>query len=75
MKIDMYYLEHVMRILRELPKRQLAVIEMRYGLENGYIHTPEEVGRKLIMTRERVRQIEERVALKLSEIPALTTNP
>jgi RNA polymerase primary sigma factor len=44
--------------LGTLPARELRVLQLRYGLMDGKIHTLEEVGRKMGVTRERVRQIE-----------------
>jgi len=41
------------------------VIELRFGLIDDEDHTLEEVGKKLHVTRERVRQIEERAIRKL----------
>ena len=39
--------------------------ELRYGLEDGYTYTLEEVGRIFKVTRERVRQIEAKAVRKL----------
>jgi RNA polymerase primary sigma factor len=41
------------------------VIELRFGLVDDHDHTLEEVGKRLKVTRERVRQIEERAIRKL----------
>jgi RNA polymerase primary sigma factor len=41
-----------------LDYREREILRLRYGLEDGYSHTLEEVGRLLSVTRERVRQIE-----------------
>jgi len=41
------------------------VIELRFGLLDDHDHTLEEVGRKLKVTRERVRQIEAKSLRKL----------
>ena len=38
---------------------------MRYGLEDGYTYTLEEVGKIFKVTRERVRQIEAKAVKKL----------
>jgi len=50
--------EAVREVVSGLPFREALVIKMRYGLLDGYIYTLEEVGKKLGITRERVRQIE-----------------
>ena len=44
--------------LRSLPDRHRAVVMLRYGLEDSEPKTLEEIGRRLGLTRERVRQIE-----------------
>jgi len=44
--------------LNSLPLREREVIELRFGLEDGYCRTLEEVSTRLGVTRERVRQIE-----------------
>jgi len=46
------------RVLSTLPLREQEVLRMRFGLDDGYSLTLEEVGRHLNVTRERVRQIE-----------------
>jgi RNA polymerase primary sigma factor len=45
-------------ILQDLPPREVWILQMRYGLVDGETYTLEQVGRKLGITRERVRQIE-----------------
>jgi RNA polymerase primary sigma factor len=45
-------------ILEDLPPREVRILQLRYGLVDGESHTLEEVGKKLGVTRERVRQIE-----------------
>src|SRR5919198_1195493 len=44
--------------LRALPDRHRAVVILRYGLDDAEPKTLEEIGRRLRLTRERVRQIE-----------------
>jgi RNA polymerase primary sigma factor len=51
--------------LKSLSARERRVIEMRYGLEDGYSLTLEEVGAKLGLTRERIRQIQKEALAKL----------
>ncbi|MDX6508529.1 MAG: polymerase primary sigma factor, partial [Gaiellaceae bacterium] len=41
-----------------LPSRERQVLELRYGLSDAEPKTLEEIGRRLGLTRERVRQIE-----------------
>jgi len=45
-------------MLTELPPREVRILQLRYGLLDGQVYTLEEVGRKIGVTRERVRQIE-----------------
>jgi RNA polymerase primary sigma factor len=57
--------EEIRKVLGQLTVRERQVIELRFGLLDDHDHTLEEVGRKLKVTRERVRQIEERAIRKL----------
>jgi RNA polymerase sigma factor (sigma-70 family) len=52
----------------QLNERQRQVLEWRYGLTDGQCRTLEETGRRLDLTRERVRQIEHK-ALQLLQHP------
>jgi len=61
--------ENVLRVLASLPRREREVIEMRYGIIGGRSRTLEEVGRAFNITRERVRQIENRTLKKLQTLP------
>jgi RNA polymerase primary sigma factor len=61
--------ENIMRVLASLPRRERDVIEMRYGITGGRSRTLEEVGRAFNITRERVRQIENRTLKKLQALP------
>ena len=61
--------EGIARVLASLPRREREVIEMRYGIVGGRAHTLEEVGRAFDITRERVRQIENRTLKKLQTLP------
>jgi RNA polymerase primary sigma factor len=61
--------ENIMRVLSALPRRERDVIEMRYGIVGGRSRTLEEVGRAFNITRERVRQIENRTLKKLQALP------
>ena len=57
--------EEIHKILSQLTLRERQVIELRFGLLDGNDLTLEEIGKKLNVTRERVRQIEERAIRKL----------
>jgi RNA polymerase primary sigma factor len=51
--------------LGELNPRERKVVRLRFGLEDGEMHTLEEVGREFGVTRERIRQIESKTLAKL----------
>jgi len=57
--------EILVDILAELPPREVKILQMRYGLVDGQTYTLEEVGKKLGVTRERVRQIEAQALSRL----------
>lgn len=50
--------EQIASALEILSQRERQVIELRYGLQDGYCHTLEEVSTHFKLTRERIRQIE-----------------
>lgn len=59
---DMTYQEmlrdHLEEALATLNPREVRILRMRFGLQNGQSYTLEEVGKKFGLTRERIRQIE-----------------
>jgi RNA polymerase primary sigma factor len=57
--------EQIIDVLHTLTPREEEVIRMRYGIGVERDYTLEEVGRHLSITRERVRQIEEKAMRKL----------
>ncbi len=57
--------EHLEAILNTLPPREVRILQLRYGLLDGQAYTLEEVGRKMGVTRERVRQIEAQALSRL----------
>lgn len=59
--------EEVAQLLEKLSEKEQKVIRLRFGLEDGKAHTLEEVGGMMNVTRERIRQIEERAMQKLRE--------
>jgi RNA polymerase primary sigma factor len=52
-------------VLQDLPPREVRILQMRYGLVDGETYTLEEVGRKMGVTRERIRQIEAQALSRL----------
>lgn len=59
--------EDVRSILDTLSPREREVVELRFGLADGQVHTLEEIGRLFGVTRERVRQIEGKALSKLKQ--------
>jgi len=57
--------EHLDVVLTGLPPREVRILQLRYGLLDGQAYTLEEVGRKMGVTRERVRQIEAQALSRL----------
>ena len=57
--------EKIDGLLNTLTYREREIIRLRYGLDDGYSYTLEEVGRIFKVTRERVRQIEAKAVRKL----------
>jgi RNA polymerase primary sigma factor len=57
--------EKIEEMLGTLNPREARILRLRFGLNNGRMHTLEEVGRKFGLTRERIRQIEGRALRRL----------
>jgi RNA polymerase primary sigma factor len=57
--------EQLRDVLSTLPPREQEVLKMRFGLEDGYSLTLEEVGLYFNVTRERIRQIEAKALRRL----------
>ncbi|NYV28094.1 RNA polymerase sigma factor RpoD/SigA [Streptobacillus felis] len=61
-------LSEMYHLLEEtLNAREKEILELRYGLSNNKIHTLKEIGEKLNITRERVREIEKKAITKLKK--------
>ena len=60
------------RLLVVLDEREREILRLRYGLDQGVPRTLEEVGERMHLTRERIRQIESRALCKLRH-PSLET--
>ena len=57
--------DKIKELLSELPEREQEVLRMRFGLDDGYALTLEEVGLYFDVTRERIRQIEAKALRRL----------
>ncbi|MDR1277288.1 MAG: RNA polymerase sigma factor RpoD [Treponema sp.] len=57
--------EQLKAVLNTLPDREQEVLKMRFGLDDGYSLTLEEVGLYFNVTRERIRQIEAKALRRL----------
>lgn len=62
---NMILREKIEESLNKLTPRERDVLKMRFGLDDGYSRTLEEVGRHFKVTRERIRQIEAKALKKL----------
>lgn len=58
----------IRELLNDLTQRERSVIRLRYGLADGHEHTLNEVGQKLGLSHEAVRQIEYRALKKLDPL-------
>ena len=56
-------------VLGTLSERERRVLELRYGLGGERPRTLDEVGRTFNVTRERIRQIEDRALQQLASVP------
>ncbi len=57
--------ERLGTVLSTLTERERKILELRFGLADGYARTLEEVGKQYKVTRERIRQIEAKALRKL----------
>ena len=55
------------KVLQALSAREREILQLRFGLNDGYCYTLEEVGTIFSVTRERVRQIEAKAVEKLRQ--------
>jgi RNA polymerase primary sigma factor len=60
--------ENIQEVLEALPARDVRVLQLRFGLRGERIHTLREVGKKMMITRERVRQIQARALRRLQKL-------
>ena len=57
--------QHLEEIFKELPAREVRILKLRFGIPDGKQHTLQEVGNKIGVSRERVRQIENQALRRL----------
>ena len=57
--------EQMEKVLNSLTAREKKILRLRFGLQDGYARTLEEVGKQFKVTRERIRQIEAKALRKL----------
>ena len=57
--------DRLRKVLGTLTLREQEVLKLRFGLDDGYSRTLEEVGRRFKVTRERIRQIEAKALRKM----------
>lgn len=60
--------QQIEKALKVLSPKERSVIIWRFGLDDGEPLTLEEIGKKLLVTRERVRQIEDKALKKLRRL-------
>lgn len=58
--------EQIRQLLKELDQKEALVLKLRFGLDDDKPQTLQEIGDKLRLTRERIRQIEKKAMRKLS---------
>jgi RNA polymerase primary sigma factor len=58
--------QQIRNLLDKLDEKEAIVIRLRFGLDDDRPRTLQEIGDKLKLTRERIRQIEQRAMRKLS---------
>jgi len=59
--------EHLEEVMQALPSREVRILRLRYGVPDGKSHTLQEVGEKVGVSRERVRQIEAQALRRLRQ--------
>lgn len=63
--MQIFLREQLQEVLQTLTEREQKILVLRFGLEDGHARTLEEVGQLFNVTRERIRQIEEKALRKM----------
>ncbi|MBM3301131.1 MAG: hypothetical protein FJY85_14390, partial [Deltaproteobacteria bacterium] len=58
--------QQIRELVSELDEKEALVLKLRFGLDDDQPQTLQEIGNKLNLTRERIRQIEQKAKRKLS---------
>jgi len=61
--------ETTAKLLSTLTEREAKILRMRFGIDTHGAHTLDEVGKQFQVTRERIRQIQEKALRKLRQTP------
>lgn len=67
--------QHLRTLFPKLDAREALILQLRHGILDGHDWTLDEIGTKLQVSRERVRQLEERAGRKLRELLAPASTP
>lgn len=67
--------QYVQGLFSQLDQREALILQLRHGLRDGHDWTLDEIGTELQVSRERVRQLEERASRKLRELVGATSSP
>lgn len=62
--------ETLNQLMQALNDRQQRILRLHYGMDDGYCHTLEEIGREMGISKERARQIERDAMEKLKRLGA-----
>jgi len=60
--------QHTEATLRKIPDREAEILRMRFGFYDGREKTLEEIGKRFHLTRERIRQLEERALSRFAKV-------
>lgn len=67
--LDNSFKEEMEKLLKSLPEKEAEIIRQRYGIGGVTPKSLKEIGDKLNLTKERIRQIEKRALLRLKTMP------